>query len=207
MKPAPAAVATRTELAARTPFGLPAGSVRGLLALLICGFVWIVVLWPADVRLPLAHFFLASMVFMAFVSQPALVPVGGTRFIPWVLRVLFAVGTVGVLAYAVFADWHRVTDRMVPDVEQFKAWWLTYLGVTIGGFLGGRVVRLVLGNGNPFFQSLRAWLAVLALFMMAGEFLLFIANASDAGHTLSNFLHYWQAVQLAAVSAYFASRT
>ena len=54
MTTAPVA-ATQAELAARTPFGLPAGSIRGFLALLICAFVWMVLLLPQqNIKLPQA---------------------------------------------------------------------------------------------------------------------------------------------------------
>ena len=189
------------------PFGLPLGTIRGTLALLICGFVWMVLLWPHDnVKLPLAHFFMGSMVFMAFVTHPGLPNGEGRSIAPWVLRLLFVVGTIGVVAYAVFQDATKVTTRLVPDVTEFKEWWLAYLGVTVGGFLVGRVLRLVLGNGSTFFRSVRAWLSVLALLMMAGEFLLFLIFSS-ATERPEPLLHAWQAVQLLAVSAYFASRT
>jgi hypothetical protein len=193
----------------RHPFGLPMGTIRGTLALLICGFVWLVLLWPYDnVKLPLAHFFMGSMVFMAFVSHPALGSGEGRAVGPWLLRVAFAVGSLGVVAYAVYHDWEQVTSRLVPNVDEFRQWWLAYLGVTVGGFVVGRVLRLVLGNANPFFQSVRAWLSVLALLMMSGEFLLFIAfSSTESGFASSQFVHAWQAVQLAAVSAYFATRT
>lgn len=92
----------------RHPFGLPLGTIRATLALLICGFVWLVLLWPHDnVKLPLAHFFMGSMVFMAFVSNPRLPNGEGRSIAPWVLRVLFAVGSLGVMAYAVYTDWCR----------------------------------------------------------------------------------------------------
>jgi hypothetical protein len=187
------------------PFGLPMGTVRGVLALLICGFVWLVLLWPTETKLPLAHFFLGSMVFMAFVSHPALPTGAGKSVAPWVLRVLFAGGSIGVVAYAVYTDWESVTKRLVPDVDEFRGWWLMFLGVTVGGFLVGRLFRLALGNANPFFQSLRAWLSVLALLMIAGEYLLFIAFNSAADRP-DAFMHAWHGVELAAVSAYFGSR-
>lgn len=194
--------------AVRQPFGLPMGTIRGVLALLICGFVWMVLLWPHDgVKLPLAHFFLGSMVFMAFVTHPGVAPVDGSRLLPWVLRAVFAIGSVGVLIYVgMSGEWDRVKDRLLPNVEEFTGWFLPYVGVTIGGFLGGRLFRLALGNASPFFQSIRAWLSVLALMMMAFEFLLFIAFASSTERP-ETFLRSWQAVQLAAVSAYFACRT
>jgi hypothetical protein len=192
------------------PFGLPLGTIRGTLALLICGFVWLVLLWPHDnVKLPLAHFFMGSMVFMAFVSHPS-VPAGKgeSTFLPWLLRAVFAVGSLGVVAYAVYTDWEQVTTRLVPNVDEFKHWWLLFLGVTVGGFMVGRVLRLVLGTASLIFQSIRAWLSVLALLMMLGEFLLFIAFASSEQQVgVDQFLHAWQGVQLLAVSAYFGSRT
>jgi hypothetical protein len=191
----------------RHPFGLPMGTIRATLALLICGFVWLVLLWPHDnVKLPLAHFFMGSMVFMAFVTHPSLPNGEGQSIAPWVLRVLFVVGSIGVVAYAVFTDWAQVTTRLVPDLNEFKDWWLAYLGVTVGGFVAGRLLRLLLGNSNLFFQSLRAWLSVLATMMMLSEFLFFIAFSS-ATERPDAFLHAWQAVQLLAVSAYFACRT
>ncbi len=191
----------------RHPFGLPMGTIRATLALLICAFVWLVLLWPHDtVKLPLAHFFMGSMVFMAFVTHPGLPTGAGRAVAPWVLRGLFAAGSLGVVAYAVYTDWAQVTTRLVPDVSEFKEWWLAYLGVTVGGFVLGRLLRLVLGNASPFFQTLRAWLSVLAMMMMVGEFLLFIAFSS-ATERPDAFLHAWQAVQLLAVSAYFACRT
>jgi hypothetical protein len=189
----------------RHPFGLPMGTVRSVLALLICGFVWLVLLWPTETKLPLAHFFLGSMVFMAFVSHPSLPSGAGKSVAPWVLRALFAGGSVGVVAYAVYTDWGQVTRRLVPDVDEFSAWWLMFLGVTVGGFLFGRLVRLVLRSTNPFFQSLRAWLSVLALLMILGEYLLFIAFNS-ASSKPDAFMHAWHGVELAAVSAYFGSR-
>lgn len=192
----------------KNPFGLPLGTIRGTLALLICGFVWLVLLWPHDnVKLPLAHFFMGSMVFMAFVTHPAVnAGKGESTFLPWLLRAVFAVGSLGVVAYAVYSDWEQVTKRLVPSEQEFKQWWLLYLGGTVGGFMVGRVLRLVLGTASPFFQSIRAWLSLLAIFMMLGEFLLFIAFASsEQSSGLDQFLHAWQGVQLLAVSAYFGS--
>lgn len=189
----------------RHPFGLPMGTIRGTLALLICGFVWLVLLWPTETKLPLAHFFLGSMVFMAFVSHPTLPTGAGKSVAPWVLRVLFAGGSIGVVAFAVYTDWESVTKRLVPDVDEFRAWWLMFLGVTVGGFLVGRLLRLVFRSTSPFFQSLQAWLSVLAMLMIVGEYLLFIAF-NTASSKPDAFMHAWHGVELAAVSAYFGSR-
>lgn len=195
---------------ARHPFGLPLGTIRGTLALMICGFVWLVLLWPHDgVKLPLAHYFLGSMVFLAFVTHPALPTGAGRSVAPWLLRLAFAGGSVGVLVLlGMTSEWDRVSARLLPDLDEFKWWFLPFVAVTGGGFLIGRLFRLVLGNASPFFQSLRAWLSVLALLMMLAEFLLFMAFASvEPTANQYQFLHVWQSVQLLAVSAYFGSRT
>ena len=57
----------------RHPFGLPMGSVRGFMALLICGFFWLVLLWPGEqiVKPLLGHFFLLALVLLAFASSPS----------------------------------------------------------------------------------------------------------------------------------------
>ena len=54
------------------PFGLPPGSVRGMISLIICMFFWIVILWPQTgiVNPLLGHFFLLALVLLAFASSP-----------------------------------------------------------------------------------------------------------------------------------------
>ena len=52
----------------RHPFGLPLGSVRGFMSLMICAFFWIVLLWPEPflVRPLLAHYFMLALVLLVF---------------------------------------------------------------------------------------------------------------------------------------------
>ena len=191
----------------RHPFGLPQGSVRGFLSLLICGFVWMVLLWPspdepAAMKLPLSHFFLMALVLMAFSTSPHL-QMGESKLLPWVLRVLFVGGSVGVVLYALFRDPHSLA-KLTPDTAEFALWWGPYLGVLAGGFAFGLFLRFVLGRENQVFQTIRAWLSVIGMLMMLGEFVLFMTMRTQP--SADNFLHVWQAVQLAAVSAYFGTR-
>ncbi len=188
----------------RHPFGLPLGTVRATLALLICGFVWMVLLWHTDQKLPLSHFFLGSFVLLSFVSSPSLPSGSEKNWLPWALRGLFAVVSLGVVGYAISQDYHSVTSKLVPEDFEFRNWWLPFLAVTAGGFGLGRLSRLVLGTENRVFESIRAWLSVVAMILMAGEFVLFITMGSNDG--AYGFLHIWQAIQLALVSAYFGTR-
>lgn len=187
----------------RHPFGLPQGTVRAFLALLICGFVWMVLLWQGDAKLPLSHFFLMALVLMAFSSSPHL-QMGESKFAPWVLRVLFIGGSVGVVLYALFSDPHSLS-KLTPDQAEFAAWWGPYLGCLAGGFSGGLLLRVILGRENQVFQTLRAWLSVVGLLMMLGEFILFMTGTQTKPEA-ETFVRVWQAVQLAVVSAYFGTR-
>jgi hypothetical protein len=185
------------------PFGLPQGTIRGFLSLLICGFVWMVLLWPNEVKLPLSHFFLMALVLLAFSSSPH-IQKGESKLIPWILRVLFVGGTVGVLAYAIFRDPHSLA-KLTPTKEEFEAWWAPYLGCLSGGFLVGVLLRVVLGRESRVFQTIRAWLSVVGILMMVGEFILFLAFGAGKSES-ENFVHVWQATQLVFVSMYFGTR-
>jgi hypothetical protein len=187
----------------RHPFGLPQGTVRGFLSLLICGFVWMVLLWHSEAKLPLSQFFLMALVLMAFSTSPHL-QMGESKFIPWVLRVLFVGGSVGVVLYALFRDPQSLA-KLTPDQAEFAYWWGPFLGCLTGGFFVGLLLRFILGRENQIFQTIRAWLSVIGLLMMTGEFVLFLMGAHSKPES-DFFVHNWQAVQLAIVSAYFGTR-
>ena len=187
----------------RHPFGLPQGTIRGILSLLICAFVWMVLLWPTEVKLPLSHFFLMALVLMAFSSSPHL-QMGESKVIPWILRVLFVGGSIGVVLYAMFRD-PQSMSKLTPDQIEFTNWWGPYLGCLTGGFLAGVMLRFILGRENQIFQTIRAWLSVIGMMMMVGEFVLFLTGVQTRPDS-ENFVRVWQAVQLAVVSAYFGTR-
>jgi hypothetical protein len=188
----------------RHPFGLPLGTIRALLSLLICGFVWMVLLWPGDQKLPLSHFFLMALVLLAFSTSPSIRTTGESTFMPWLLRVLFVGGSVGVVLYSLVRDADSLR-KLTPTTDEFAAWWGPYLAVLAGGFAVGLFLRFVLGRENMVFQTLRAWLSVIGLVMMLLEFVLFLAFASVERRPEAS-LHVYQAVQLAVVSAYFGTR-
>lgn len=189
------------------PFGLPAGSVRGFLSLLICAFFWTVLLWPTDVAKPLlGHFFMLALVLMAFASSPsAHSGTKDTSYTPWILRILFVGGTLIVIAITLFKDPALFSQRLTPDVPEFRDWWGTFLAVTSGGFGFGLFIRFILGRTSPIFLSIRAWLGVVAMVMLALELALFIAFTS-ANEKPETFMRYWQAFEVAAVAAYFGTR-
>ncbi len=193
----------------RQPFGLPAGSVRGFLSLLICLFFWVVLLWPSNaVAKPLlGHFFMLALVLMAFASSPS-AHAGNrdTSFTPWLMRILFVGGSVVVVAITLVKDPAQFSQRLTPDVEEFRNWWGTFLGVTAGGFAFGLLLRSVFGRDNPIFLTVRAWLSVVSMVMLAIELALFVAFTSSDSSKPEAFMRYWQSFEVAAVAAYFGTR-
>ncbi len=192
----------------RHPFGLPLGSVRGFMSLLICGFFWLVLLWPGDdiVKPLLGHFFLLALVLMAFASSPTQAGDGeSSPFLPWLLRLLFVGGSVAVVLFTLFEFPDRLQTRLTPDQAEFRNWWGPFLATMAIGFAAGLFVRFVLGRQHPLFLTFRAWLSVVGLVMLALEIGLFVMFTT-AENKPAEFLRYWQAVELAFVSAYFGTR-
>ncbi len=187
-------------------FGLPSGSVRGFLSVLICSFFWIVLLLPADwaITVPLGHFFLLTLVFMAFASHP--LPEARVHMLPWVMRVLFVGGSAAAVALAVFHNTHLAAARLTPnpaDVTQ----WPVLLGCLAGGFGVALFLRFVTGRRSEFFMTVRAWVGVVAVLLLLAETLLqFAILPTLTEKPSSDALQVWEGVLIAAVAGYFGSR-
>lgn len=191
----------------RTPFGLPTGSVRGVISVLICAFFWVILLWPIDqtVRVPLPHFFLLGLVLMAFASSPLMKDGENSPFLPWFLRLIFVLGSVAAVAVAWYRSPAVLQERLTPVPDEVAAWWIPFLACTFGGFAAGLFLRFALGKKNHVFMTIRAWLSIVAMILLALEIVAVFALAS-AVNKPQEFIHYWGCVDLVIVSAYFGSR-
>jgi hypothetical protein len=193
----------------RPPFGLPPGSVRGMLSVLICGFFWILLLLPAEqqAKAVLGHYFLLGLVMMAFAQHPAAESGERAAFLPWFLRLLFVGGSVAAVAIAWARDVTVLQHRLTPDPGEVKDWWIPFLGVMAGGFAFGLFLRFLLGRENHVFRTVRAWFSVVGSVMLALEIGLFLsATAAGTGTPAMDVLHAWQCVEIAVVAAYFGTR-
>src|SRR4051812_38505619 len=106
------------------PFGLPVGSVRGILSLMICSFFWILLLypWPGEIpTAPLAHFFLLTLVFLSFASHPVQ-EIRESALFPWVMRILFVGGSVAVVAYVGYKNSARLGHQLTPNAAELFEW-------------------------------------------------------------------------------------
>ena len=192
----------------RHPFGLPLGSVRGLMSILICAFFWILLLLPMEspAKAVLAHFFLLGLVLLAFASSPSIADRDVSPFLPWLLRLIFVGGSIAVVLFVIFTrDLDLLQRRLTPDPDEVRMWWIPFLTTLTGGFSFGLLLRFLLGRENHIFQSLRAWFSVAGLILLVCELGIFFIMAGGAGK-VDEFLHYCQCVTIIIVSAYFGTR-
>lgn len=186
-------------------FGLPAGSIRGFLSVLICSFFWIVLLQSpdSDIRAPLAHFFLLTLVFLAFASHP--LPENRTHLLPWLMRLLFVGGSVAVVAVSLYRDPQLAATRLTPNKDDIVQW-PVLLGCLAGGFGVALFFRFVLGRRSEIFMTLRAWVGVIAMLLLLFETLLQFVILPGMNNKDPEAIKVWEGVLIAAVAAYFGSR-
>jgi hypothetical protein len=189
------------------PYGLPMGTVRGFLSVLICSYFWILLLQPDGSPLvaPLGHFFLLTLVFLAFASHP-MQEARTSAFLPWLMRFIFVGGSAAVIAYVAVRHPDRLATRLTPDPADM-AQWPVLLGCLAGGFGVALFIRFLLGRNNTLFLTLRAWIGVIAMLLLIFETLfqfVILPNMSDKPSVTA--LEVWEGILIACVAAYFGSR-
>jgi hypothetical protein len=195
----------------RHPYGLPMGTVRGFMSVLICLFFWIYLLLPAapgqlPLTAPLAHFFLLSLVFLAFASHPILHDSVKSEVLPWLMRVLFVGGSIAVVAYVAYEDPSRLSTRLTPEQGEVVQW-PVLLGTLCGGFGLGLFLRFALGRTSAAFQTLRAWVGIIAILLLVAETIYqFAIRPSLSEPPGPDAMKVWEGIIIAFVAAYFGSR-
>ena len=189
------------------PYGLPMGTIRGFLSVLICSFFWIALLQPQDnpPPIPLGHFFLLTLVFLAFASHP-IEAMRTTSVLPWMMRIVFVGGSAAVVAYVGFKNIHVLSSRLTPSPSEISQW-PVLLGCLAGGFGTALFVRFVLGRRSPLFMTVRAWVGVIAMLLLLFETIfqfVILPNMSDKPS--DQVMQVWEGILIAAVAAYFGSR-
>lgn len=184
-------------------FGLPAGSVRGILSVLICSFFWVVLLLPNPPHAPLGHFFLLTLVFLAFASNP--MHGHRTHLLPWLLRILFVGGSVAAVAVAVAQNPQVASARLTPNAQEIGQW-PVLLGCLAGGFGTALFLRFALGRHRELFMTIRAWVGVIAILLLFVETILQFLVLPTMAEKNPETLKVWEGVLIAAVAGYFGAR-
>lgn len=193
----------------RHPYGLPMGTVRGFMSLLICSFFWIFLLLPDGGNLstaPLGHFFLLTLVFLAFASHPRPHDDVRTDFLPWLMRVLFVGGSVAVVAVTAVQHPDRLAARLTPSASEISQW-PVLLGTLSAGFAFGLLSRKLLGRNNELFQTIRGWIGVVGTLLLVAETVFqFAIRPSLAEPPSVDAMKVWEGVIISFVAAYFGTR-
>jgi hypothetical protein len=154
---------------------------------------------------PLAHFFLLTLVFLAFASHP--LPEGQkTAFLPWLMRVVFVGGSAVALGFAAYNNLDQVSARLTPSVDEMGQW-PVLLGCLAGGFGLSLLARFIMGRKSETFQTGRAWLGILAILLLVFETLFqFVILPDMSDKPALNTMKIWAGFLVATVSAYFGCR-
>jgi hypothetical protein len=199
----------------RHAFGLPAGSIRALLALMVLGVLWLLAVYGANEQnqipvafiylqyvmiLIIAHFFAAhGNTIGRHVSphSPLGLPSGSIRF------VLLA-GYIGLIAWLFY--YHR---EFAPVPEGHLLLPLVLISGFIAGFL---VTKLVLaaspGGQLPFwFQDVQAWIALLAVIGLVVIALVYLVIRPSIPESYHFDMTIWETIVAAIVGFYFGARS
>jgi len=216
---APAAAAAGPAAKPRHALGMPAGSIRAILAFAVLGLLWFMALYhkPGEpplldmqVRLAfvylnilmvlvLAHFFTAhgkSIGRHISTHSPLWLPTGFAR-------VILLVGYIGLVAYS----YNTQHDFELPTQGHLFFMLALLLSAYFLGWIIAGLVRLVWGEPPPpTFQDLQAWVGLLAVMGLGVVVLIHMINMSlPQGMEIS--LEYINAVLASLVGLYFGARS
>jgi hypothetical protein len=196
----------------RHPLGLPAGSVRALLSLLIVGQVCLFLLLPPHLARPMPLYLHAQMlmVMLYFVARgrdplPGQPRGAAPLYLPrFFIRAFLLLGLAGVLGWQLYENPERVYDRLRPVEAQLNDW--PYILATLAGcFVLGRLLRLGPWRNAAWFQDMLAWLSLMCMFAMVVEICLTLFVQPDFLQSLDRTA--WECTLTGVVTTYFATRT
>jgi len=203
----------------RHPLGLPAGSVRALLAFMVFGIFWTLLLLPervdVDIRVPQYLYYLMFLILGHYFAARGHTPViPGVRqhhplYLPrGSLRLLMILGFTAALAWGFYHN-PRFFDRLKPlQVAELPYLPLALLGAFFLGIIVARVAdRLLAGPaGLPaWFQDVLAWVSLIALVSLVVEVVVRLVINPTLAKPLE--LPHWEGYLAAVVGFYFGLKS
>jgi hypothetical protein len=196
----------------RHPLGLPPGSVRSVLALMIAGLFWLLIAMPEGHEVPVPPFlyFLLALVMLFFGSHGSTIgrhlgdgrsPLGMPR---GSIRGLILLGTAGVLGWLYYSKPDQFASRLTPDPKDLAQWPMLMLA-SFGAFALGYVIRLGPWRDSAGFQDALATLSLVAMLGLVAETIIVVFINPNVLERLD--LKVWEAILTAAVAFYFGARS
>jgi hypothetical protein len=202
--------------APRQPLGLPAGSVRALLAIMVIGTIGALLLLHEEnpQPIPLYLYYLLFLILGSYFAarshrhvapgahekHPLHLPRGTLRF-------LMIVGFIGVIGWGIYSD-PKFLDRLSPPVADQPWLPVIIVGAFFAGILIARVADRVFGGPAgipPWFQDLLAWVALLAMLGLVSEVIIRLVINPTLSQPLN--LPPWEGILGALVAFYFGLRS
>jgi hypothetical protein len=194
----------------RHPLGLPAGSIRALLALMILAMFWTFLLLPADRAgsVPMAFYTLLGLVLHFFAAHGHTIG-GQAEPSPWnlprgLIRFAMIIVTAAVVVWAYMQDPQLLLHRLTPNASELPGW--PYLLMALaGGFTLGWLLRLGPWRRSSAFQDIQAWVSLIAMIGLVAEVVLRIVIRAEIVQQLDPLI--WECILVAIVAAYFGMRS
>jgi hypothetical protein len=204
---------------ARHALGLPAGSVRALLAFGVLGYLWIIALVPGILDQPHAPpAFVFMQLVMILVLCHFIVAHGktiGQTVSPYsplymprgVVRIILLVGYFG-LAYWTWKRWSEGTAPQIDNIELVLFVGAMVMGAFLLGHISSNVMRWLTGGNLPsWFLDVQAWVGLVALFLLAWVLIARLVINPTTTATTQLSLKYTEPAMAALVAFYFGARS
>jgi hypothetical protein len=199
----------------RHALNLPAGSIRALLALGVLGYLWVLVLQKgglANKDASLAFIYLQALMLLIlahfFTAHHSTIGAGADRRSPLGLprgsvRILLMAGYIGLAAYLYLNQ----PAFELPETDKLVVLPLVLVSAFFAGYLLTVVMRTLAGGYEPaWFQDIKAWVAIVALFLLG--IVVVVRTLINTSLPLEDQvpLYYVEAGLAGAVGLYFGSR-
>ncbi len=196
----------------RHPLGLPAGSVRSVLVLMIVGLFWLLLLLPGQREpVPLYMYLLLALVLVFFAMHGKSIAAPGVDHrSPWwlprgVFRGFILLGTIAVIGYQAYQNPDLLSYRLQLSDRQHLDRWPALLLSLGAGYALGWLVHFGPWRDHPWFQDILAWLSLLA---MAGLSILAVVHLLiNPDVTKQVDLPTLECIVIAIVAFYFGARS
>jgi len=197
----------------RHALGMPSGSVRSILTILIVALFCGVLLFPSGAAaaqaippyllwlmfLIVGHLFASHRHVLA--DQPA--PLHTPR---WFIRIVIIAALAGTVGWKIYSDPVGMQARWNATIELVKIQWFLPL-LLLGGFFIGAILHPLIGRDNPpvAVQDFQAWLALIAVvFLLIAAAVHLIIEPSTSGPVSHQN---WETFVAAVIAFYFGARS
>ncbi|MBY0527300.1 MAG: hypothetical protein K2R98_28145 [Gemmataceae bacterium] len=205
----------------RHPLGLPQGSVRALLTIMVIGTLWALLLMPPEKvmsvekggGIPLYLYYLTFLIIGSYFSHRSTTPKGSGERHPLYLprgsiRFLLIVGFIAVIGLGFYKDHDFFEKLRLNDVNEQPFLPFIIFGAFFVGIVFNSLMHMILAgpNGMPaWYQDVLAWVSVLAVLGLTAEVVYQLVIVPNTENPMD--LPKWQSILSGVIAFYFGVRS